>query len=263
MKVRVDKGCLYVVSAWVGIALIIVSICAFCQEEYFTIGTAIGLLIFGLLCLIPPIIKLVKFNIEFSSSRNSTTRDINEFRSDTSPKILLNVDSDDDNNMCEEMENIISDIKEEGGTRFVKTAFDDDQAAKFLLTVCEQTPNTPPLINFAGLYLITEDKLIGMPALTYYFRTHKGVVGMLLRVYLVRCGKHKIRFFTVETSFPFALCEYKDGIHLNYGQVDLQSVPLKIRSIISPDIPKACIKPQSNEQREWLTAAEFCKRYKR
>lgn len=135
--------------------------------------------------------------------------------------------------LIEKMPDIIYRLKIEGGARFFNTAFDDDEAAKFLLNVCMQTPNTPPLIYFSGLYQVSPYDLNGTPALMYFFRTHIGAYGMILRVILVRHSDYKIRFFTVETDYMPFLCEYKDGLHLNYGTTTLQDLSEKLTSILN------------------------------
>lgn len=137
--------------------------------------------------------------------------------------------------LYEEMGVVISHIKEGCGARIVETIYDSDEAAQFLLSVCERMLGTQSVTHFEGLYLITIGNLKETPSLTYTFKVHKEVIGSILNVYLVR-DVDNIRFFTVEISFPYALCEYKDGKHINYGQMDLQSVPQKIESILAQSI---------------------------
>lgn len=92
MKVRVDSGCLYILFVWCGLAMIVLSICAFCNEEYFTVGMAIGFLIVGILCLLPTIIKLI---IEFAPPKNTKSKDkvhiSNAAKNQTTNELLTNI----------------------------------------------------------------------------------------------------------------------------------------------------------------------------
>lgn len=100
MKVRVDNGCLYFLSVYLGLGMIVLSICAFCNEEYFTTRLATGFLIFGLLCLLPTIIKLI---IEFSPPKKTksnnnhgveSVQDIKELISNiTAPKKIIKINT--------------------------------------------------------------------------------------------------------------------------------------------------------------------------
>lgn len=94
-------------------------------------------------------------------------------------------------------------------------------------------PYAPAPHMLRGLYIISVEDLDDEPAIVYSFKSSAGSIAQLVYIFLIRTKNSKLRLFTVETSFPFALCEYLDGNHMNYGQLnDLKDVPKRIKAVL-------------------------------
>lgn len=159
-----------------------------------------------------------------------------EFNKDHKLGKYSNIDTPNDNEayekeLCEKMNAIFLRLKLNGGARLVQN-IKADEAGRFLLIVCENMPHAPSNNLFNGLYVISVEDLGDEPAIVYSFKSMQGTIGQLVFLFLVRTKNTKLRLFTVETSFPFALCEYANGSHLNYGQIELADVPTRITEIL-------------------------------
>ena len=110
---------------------------------------------------------------------------------------------------------------------------DDTVGGKLLLEICNNMVHSPIPSKFEKIFLIYSYRpLNGNPTIVYASSYQKGSIGQLVFVFLVKTTE-RIRFFTIETSFSFALCEYSDGKHFNYGQIEnLADVPSKIIEIL-------------------------------
>lgn len=155
--------------------------------------------------------------------------------------------------LCGKFNAIFLRFKLDGGARLVQN-ISNDEAGRLLITVCENMKHAPSKNLLNGLYAITVEDLDDEPALVYSFKSMQGFVGQLVFIFLVRTRTDELRFFTVETSFPFALCEYANGCHLNYGQIELANVPTKIKEILSKESNK--IKTQNTTNKSGTTNTE-------
>lgn len=123
-------------------------------------------------------------------------------------------------------------LKLDGGARMVNN-ITKDEAGNLLLEVCASMPYAPAPHMLRGLYIISVEDLDDEPAIVYSFKSSAGSIAQLVYIFLIRTKNSKLRLFTVETSFPFALCEYLDGNHMNYGQLnDLKDVPKRIKAVL-------------------------------
>lgn len=123
-------------------------------------------------------------------------------------------------------------LKMDGGARMVND-ITKDEAGNLLIEACASMTYAPARHMLRGLYVVSVEDLDDQPAIVYSFKSPIGSVAQLVFIFLVRTKNSKIRLFTIETSFPFALCEYLDGKHLNYGQLnDLKDVPDRIKAVL-------------------------------
>ena len=147
-----------------------------------------------------------------------------------------NYDHDDDQSkedeLCDELDDIYSRLKADGGARLVNN-IRSDEAGAFLLDVCEQMPHAPFPHTFVKLCAISVENLNGERSIVYSFRYAPNSMCQNVFIFLVHTKDEKIRLFTVETSLSkFMLCEYSGASHLNYGPVELKNVPTRIKEIL-------------------------------
>ena len=138
--------------------------------------------------------------------------------------------SDMNNELCEKMNEIYLRLKLDGARLVQDLSF--DEAGQFLFSVCEKIMYAPSKNMFYGLQVIVADDFGDNPVIVYGSNSIAGIVGQIVFVFLVHIINKEIRLFTVEVSAPFALCEYADGSHINYGQIELENIPASIKKII-------------------------------
>ena len=136
------------------------------------------------------------------------------------------------NNVCKFYKETGGEVLEDFGTHKKLKQFSDTVGGKLLLEICKDMAHSPIPSKFDKVFLISYQQLNGIPSIVYASSYQKGSIGQHVFLFLVRTAE-RIRFFTIETSFPFALCEYSDGKHFNYGQIEnLAEVPSKIIEIL-------------------------------
>jgi len=134
--------------------------------------------------------------------------------------------------LCEQLTKIYLELKEHGGARLANIT-DNDEAIKFLFTVCGKFDYPPIPPTLYRVFCVSVENLNGEEALVYSFEYNPRSMCQNVYVFLVRTKAGRIRLFTVETSNPFALCEYSGYSHVNYGQIELKDVPTRIKEILS------------------------------
>lgn len=118
------------------------------------------------------------------------------------------------------------------GARLISN-YMSDEAGELLLDVCRQMPHAPLRSSFLNIDLIVCEDLDGAPAIVYSFKYSPRTIAHNAVLFLVHTQSGKIRLFTVETSNPFALCEYSGNRHINYGQLELKDTLIKIKRILN------------------------------
>ena len=134
--------------------------------------------------------------------------------------------------ICDRLDELYLRLKKGGGARLVER-ITEDEAGIFLLAICATKEHAPSPNSLSGLYVISVENLEGESAIVYTFKYFAGSIAQNVFIFLVHTADNKLRFFTVETSFPFALCEYVGGSHCNYGQVELKDVPKRIKEVLN------------------------------
>lgn len=138
--------------------------------------------------------------------------------------------------LCKRLSSVFLNLKAEGGARLVNS-YSADETIQLLIDVCKHKTYARRHISLNQLYATTlAEPLDGRHALVYAFRYIPTLIGQNALIFLVRTKANRLRLFTIETSFPFALCEYSDNEHSNYGQVELEDVPARINEILSKSI---------------------------
>lgn len=109
----------------------------------------------------------------------------------------------------------------------------EEEATSFILDMCKTMPHAPSISSLANLSAIFADNVGEYPALVYGFTYSPFSMCQNVFIFLVSI-ENKIRFFAVETDpfCGFCLCEYVDGGHKNYGEVELENIPTRIKEII-------------------------------
>lgn len=128
---------------------------------------------------------------------------------------------------------IYKKIKNNGGARMVSGIDREEEATALLLDMCKTMPYAPSISSLANLSAIFADNVGEYPALVYGFTYSLFPMCQNVFIFLVSI-ENKIRFFAVETDpfCGFCLCEYADRLHKNYGEVELENIPTRIKEII-------------------------------
>lgn len=116
-----------------------------------------------------------------------------------------------------EFNGLFSYIKDKSG----KFPFEKQklEANLFLIKLCIEMVYAPQLNMIADLMSVIALEKEGYKAVEYQFMPIKWF-GEILKIYLVSQKNGTLRFFTLESSSPIALCEYSNGSHFNYGQIN-------------------------------------------
>lgn len=140
---------------------------------------------------------------------------------------------DKDSKMQDDFDGIYDSLKDNGGARMVSGIDREEEATAFLLDMCKTMPHAPGISSLTNLSAIFADNVGEYPALVYGFTYSPFSMCQNVFIFLVNMEKN-IRFFAIETdSFcGFCLCEYADGVHKNYGEVELKNIPTRIKEII-------------------------------
>lgn len=140
---------------------------------------------------------------------------------------------DKDSKMQDDFDGIYDSLKDNGGARMVSGIDREEEATAFLLDMCKTMPHAPNISSLANLSAIFADNVGEYPALVYGFTYSPFSMCQNVFIFLVNMEKN-IRFFAIETDLfcGFCLCEYADGVHKNYGEVELKNIPTRIKEII-------------------------------
>ncbi len=135
--------------------------------------------------------------------------------------------------MRSKFDRIYKKIKNGGGARMVPGIDCDEKAVAFLVKICLAMPYAPSILSLESMSAIFADNVGEYPALVYGFTYSPNSMCQNVFIFLVNMGKN-IRFFAIETDLfcGFCLCEYADGVHKNYGEVELKNIPTRIKEII-------------------------------
>ncbi len=189
----------------------------------FIVGGAIAdntsLLIWGIVLLVLDIVVgiVLQYKIENPSKKNDYCNSV----------------SFDKENSQNKFDFIYTRLKTNGGARLVKF-IEEDEAGMFLIETCEQMQHAPLYDTLLNLHAVSIEDLNGLSSIVYSFRYMQGSICQNVFIFLVQTNDKNIRFFAVETDFSsFVLCEYSGDLHLNYGQVDLKSIPTRIKEILN------------------------------
>ena len=160
-----------------------------------------------------------EFNCKHGLGKYSTNKSDDEDRSE-------------EHALCDRLDDIYARLTEKGGARFIQ-GIRNDEAGVLLLDVCNQIPHAPPTYTLAGLFLVSVENLDGRPSIVFSFQYALNSICQNVFIFLVHDGNEKIRLFAVETDFSaYVLCEYSGNSHLNYGKLELESVPARIKEIL-------------------------------
>ena len=119
--------------------------------------------------------------------------------------------------------------------RRIKNFLDCD-AGKLLYYWCKIKPYISFTGNFNDVFSIHAEKLDKNNAIVYSFRVPSGSIAKIVFIFLVKTEKNKLRLFTIETGFPFALCEYVGTKHILHGAINnLENVPTEINNILKQE----------------------------
>lgn len=135
--------------------------------------------------------------------------------------------------MRSKFDRIYKKIKNNGGERMVSGIDFNEEATAFLINTCMTMSHAPRVSTLSTLYKIYADNVGEHPALLYVFRYFPKSMCQNAFIFLVNIGKN-IRFFAVETDLfcDYCLCEYADGAHRNYGEVNFVTIQARIKEII-------------------------------
>lgn len=135
--------------------------------------------------------------------------------------------------MRSKFDRIYKKIKNSGGARRVSGIDFNEEATAFLINLCTTMSHAPLVSTLLTLDEICAENVGEHPALVYAFRYFPKSMCQNAFIFLVNM-KNKIRFFAVETDLfcDFCLCEYADGVHKNYGEVNFVTIRARIKEII-------------------------------
>lgn len=134
--------------------------------------------------------------------------------------------------MCDKFNSIYTSLKSNGGARLINS-INSDVAGEFLLDLCSQMPHAPLPYTLTRLSAVFVEDLNGYHSVVYAFEYYPNSICQNVFIFLVNTKKEEIRFFTVETDFStFCLCEYAGDMHINYGSVELNNIPERIKEIL-------------------------------
>lgn len=119
------------------------------------------------------------------------------------------------------------------GNVTIVNGMDDEEYGQFLKAVCRQMPYAPPAKWLTGLRRVGADLWDGIPVLLYKFENARWEICQNVLVCLVRTP-NELRFFSVEIDAnSFMLCEFRNGSHLNYGDMDNTiELPARVKEIL-------------------------------
>ncbi len=141
----------------------------------------------------------------------------------------------EDPEMIEEFDTVLTNLQNRGGV-IENPSLETDEAGLLLLNVCGRMPHSLQPHMLRGLYLIAEEYLYRAPSILYACSCSAHSIGENAFVFLVRTDESGLRLFTVETHFStFFLCEYTGNSHRNYGEVELNRVPEKIKEALDEE----------------------------
>lgn len=115
-------------------------------------------------------------------------------------------------NNLELFDEIFEALKEPDITKFLI-------ARNFLATVCQKMSHAPSESQLSKVVTASSIYIDDFKTIAYLLWIENISIAELVSIYLVKAN-NKVRLFTVETSFPYALCEYANGQHINYGQLE-------------------------------------------
>lgn len=114
--------------------------------------------------------------------------------------------------------------------------FLDCDSGKLLYYWCKIKPYISFTGNFNDVFSIHAEKLDKNYAIVYSFRVPSGSIAKIVFIFLVKTEKNKLRLFTIETSFPFALCEYCGTRHILHSEINsLADVPAEIITVLGQE----------------------------
>ena len=118
------------------------------------------------------------------------------------------------------------------GNAKLVNGMDEDEHGCFLKSVCRQMPYAPPARWLRGLNWIAAERWAETPILIYAFENEHFVICQNVFVCLART-ENEIRFLNVEVGMnALILCEFRNGSHFNYGEVDLKELPDRIKALL-------------------------------
>lgn len=117
------------------------------------------------------------------------------------------------------------------GNRATKNIY-EDEAGDFLMSMCNEMQHAPSKFSFMNISAVSACAFKDNTAIAFSFNFVGNRLGELLRVYIVHTKHDRLRFITIEKSFPFALCEYSSSRHYLHGQFELNTVHQKINELL-------------------------------
>ena len=139
---------------------------------------------------------------------------------------------DDYDEMIDKFKEVHAKLKE-NGARIIED-IRRDEAGEFLLELCSEMEHAPVPSTLERLRTVFVRNIGDNPAIIYSFRYIPSLMCQNVVIFLVLTEDFEIRFFAVETSISaLVLCEYSEGKHLNYGPVELKSVPTRIKELLN------------------------------
>ncbi len=103
----------------------------------------------------------------------------------------------------------------------------DLEAVDLICGMCARMLHAPTSRTLNQIKEVSICNIHNFPAILYSFNYNPSEIAQTINLFLVK-GDDTIRMFTVETSFPYALCEYSNGKHLLHGQIELEEADSEI-----------------------------------
>lgn len=153
-----------------------------------------------------------------------------------------NINSDEEENQEEREEEERLLTNEFYGTYFklkrmgVPVAVKDllrDEHTRVLVHTCSMMEHAPTPSMLTRIREVRAYEIDGRPTLRYAFYFHSNSISETVYVYLVNVGEREFRFLTLESSNPYAICEYSGHRHINYGQTELKDAEARIKEILN------------------------------
>lgn len=117
------------------------------------------------------------------------------------------------------------------GSRATKNIY-EDEAGDFLICMCNEMQHSPSKFSFMNISAVSACIFKDNTAIAFSFNFGGNRLGELLRIYIVHTKHDRLRFITIEKSFPFALCEYSSAKHYLHGQIEPNTVHQKINELL-------------------------------